>query len=47
MLGFGASDATRSFGDSLRQVLLCGLVGMGEFLVLLLAVLFGSGLLAW
>ncbi len=47
MAGSNASAAAQGFVESFRQVLVCGLVGLGEALVLLLAVLFGSGLLAW
>jgi len=47
MAGSNASTVARGFVASVRQVLLCGLVGLGEILILLLAVLFGSGLLAW
>ena len=47
MAGSNASAAAQGFAESFRQVLLYGLVGIAEVFVLLLAVLFGSGLLAW
>ncbi len=47
MAGSNASAAAQGFVESFRELLLYGLIGLGEALVLLLAVLFGSGLLAW
>lgn len=47
MVGYNASATARGFVTNFRQVLLYGLVGLGEVLVLLLAVLFATGLLSW
>jgi hypothetical protein len=47
MIASNAHAEAQGFVGGLRQVLFCLLVGIAEVFVLLLALLFATGLLAW